>query len=202
MSYLKLCLSGKHSEFKQIFLTPTAEFQQSQCHKLNLFFQATFLYCESYLFLAGEGGRGRAEGLLPLTAILCWPCPPLPTFLYCCHSFYWLILVVGAVQACQASQHLYELMLLGPISHFGTSICWAVLQLLLSLSCNPDPRVAVWHCAMSKYLLKCMSTGPQLGATGLSCHGTQYTWQCPYFMALCTPVSHMNTINKMHLSIT
>lgn len=123
LSYLKLFLSGKHSDFQQMLPTPTAKFQQSQCHKLNLvFFQATFLYCESYLFWQGA--------LLLHTATLCWPLPPLPTFSYCVHSLYQLILVA---RAWRASQHLYELMLLGPVSHFGTSICRSVLQLLFVL---------------------------------------------------------------------
>lgn len=50
MSCLKLCLSGKHSEFKQMFPTPMAEFQQSLWHKLNLVFPSYLSLCESYLF--------------------------------------------------------------------------------------------------------------------------------------------------------
>lgn len=37
-SYLKLCLSEKHSEFKQTFPTPTEKFQQSQC-QCHIFLQ-------------------------------------------------------------------------------------------------------------------------------------------------------------------
>lgn len=150
-----------------------------------LFFQATFLYCESYLFWQG--------GLLLHTATLCWPLPPLPTFSYCVHSLYQLILVARALEAWRASQHLYELMLLGPVSHFGTSICWPVLRLLFVLQSWPQ----------SSCVTLCHIQTPLEGMSPESCHGSQHTQHCSYFMALCTPVSHMNTIlHKMHLSIT
>ena len=77
LSYLKLCLSGKHSDFKQMFPTPTAKFQQSQCHKLNL----AFPNCLSVLWQLFVFGGG---GLLPHTAALCWPLSSLPTFFILC----------------------------------------------------------------------------------------------------------------------
>lgn len=131
LSYLKLFLSGKHSDFQQMLPTPTAKFQQSQCHKLNLVFSKLHFFIVKAIFFGRE------------------------------HCFYTQLLCAGHfllfLHFHTAFTHFTSSSLLrGPGEPHSTcmnSCFWDLFPILahpfadqcysFSLSCNPDLRAAV-----------------------------------------------------------